>query len=72
MSTSNMDFSSGTTAQYSCNFTLQDPLTIIFGPNGIAKRVTAPALSPIKQPNDDGPRISNNKSAAKTEGKKKM
>ncbi|KAG0707195.1 hypothetical protein DFH29DRAFT_871772 [Suillus ampliporus] len=31
---------------------LQDPLTNIFGPNGIAKTVPCPALSPIKQTNN--------------------
>ncbi|KAG1902843.1 uncharacterized protein F5891DRAFT_1185980 [Suillus fuscotomentosus] len=50
---------------------LQDPLADIFRPNGIAKTVPAPALSPIKQTNDR-PSISNNKSAAKMDGKKKM
>ncbi|KAG2366402.1 hypothetical protein BDR07DRAFT_1606947 [Suillus spraguei] len=51
---------------------LQDPLADIFGPNGIAKTVPAPALSPIKKTNDDGPSASNNKLAAKADGKKKM
>ncbi|KAG1719623.1 uncharacterized protein EDB91DRAFT_1089239 [Suillus paluster] len=51
---------------------LQDPLADIFGPNGIAKTIPAPALSPIKQTNKDGPSISNTKSVVKTEGKKKM
>ncbi|KAG1771362.1 hypothetical protein EV702DRAFT_1048990 [Suillus placidus] len=48
---------------------LQDPLTDIFGPNGITKTIPAPALSPIKQMNDDK---HNAKSVVKTEGKKKM
>ncbi|KAG2031068.1 hypothetical protein BDR03DRAFT_986658 [Suillus americanus] len=51
---------------------LQDPLADIFGPDGIAKTVPAPALSPIKKTNDDGPSASNNKLAAKADGKKKM
>ncbi|KAG0702245.1 hypothetical protein DFH29DRAFT_875287 [Suillus ampliporus] len=51
---------------------LQDPLADIFGPNGIAKTIPAPALSPIEQTNDDEPSISNTKSVVKTEGKKKM
>ncbi|KAG1747769.1 uncharacterized protein EDB91DRAFT_1245260 [Suillus paluster] len=51
---------------------LQDPLADIFGPNGIAKTIPAPALSPIKQTNEDGPSISDTKSVVKTEGKKKM
>ncbi|KAG2049731.1 hypothetical protein BDR06DRAFT_1011813, partial [Suillus hirtellus] len=33
-------------------FALQDPLADIFGPNGIARTVPEPALSPIKKPND--------------------
>ncbi|KAG2032281.1 hypothetical protein BDR03DRAFT_1015402 [Suillus americanus] len=51
---------------------LQDPLADIFRPNGIAKTVPAPALSPIKKTNNDGPSASNNKLAAKVDGKKKM
>ncbi|KAG1808041.1 uncharacterized protein BJ212DRAFT_1303226 [Suillus subaureus] len=33
-------------------FVLKDPLANIFGPNGMARTVPEPALSPIKKPND--------------------